>query len=124
MQTGCAVAGTVLAAVVVYKLLQRGPSEDEREALRRGRLAAMGRIIDGCVTDALPSERAPETIVYEYRIAGVGYECAQDVSRLKQFLGEVKIDLPVQVRYDPYNPADSIVVAESWNGLWHWEQRE
>jgi hypothetical protein len=27
------------------------------------------------------------------------------------------MDLPIQIRYDPHNPANSIVVAESWSGL-------
>ena len=28
------------------------------------------------------------------------------------------LDYPVQVRYNRTNPADSIVVAEDWNGFW------
>jgi hypothetical protein len=28
------------------------------------------------------------------------------------------LDQPLQVRYDPRNPGNSVVVAESWSGLW------
>ena len=29
----------------------------------------------------------------------------------------IRTDLPIQVRYAPHNPANSIIVAESWSGL-------
>ena len=51
--------------------------------------------------------------------AGVTYEGAQDVSPLAEHLRHVRLDLPIQVRFDPRSPADSIVVAESWTGLRH-----
>jgi hypothetical protein len=28
-----------------------------------------------------------------------------------------RIDLPVQVKYDPRNPYDSIIVSEEWKGF-------
>ncbi len=60
----------------------------------------------------------PNTLIYRYRASGVTYECAQDVGGpLSEHVRDVRIDLPVQVRFDPRNPANSIVVAESWNGL-------
>jgi hypothetical protein len=59
----------------------------------------------------------PEMIVYVYRIAGVTYECAQDVTMLPELVYGVRTDLPIQVRYAPQNPANSIVVAETWSGL-------
>jgi hypothetical protein len=59
----------------------------------------------------------PQIIVYNYRIAGVTYECAQDVTTLAEYVHGIRTDLPVQVRYLPQNPANSIVVAESWSGL-------
>jgi hypothetical protein len=66
------------------------------------------------VEDGVPT---PHIIVYNYRIAGVTYECAQDVSALAEHVHGIRTDLPVQVRYAPHNPANSIVVAESWSGL-------
>jgi hypothetical protein len=62
-------------------------------------------------------ERVPAILIYSYRVSGVSYECAQDVSLLTALVRHVRIDLPVQVRYDPHNPSNSIVVAESWSGL-------
>jgi hypothetical protein len=62
-------------------------------------------------------ERIPSILIYAYRVSGVSYECAQDVSLLTELVRHVRIDLPVQVRYDPHNPSNSIVVAESWSGL-------
>ena len=59
----------------------------------------------------------PQIILYNYRIAGVSYECAQDVSMLADRVDGIRTDLPVQVRYAPHNPGNSIVVAESWSGL-------
>ena len=59
----------------------------------------------------------PEMILYNYRIAGVSYECAQDVSMLADQVHGIRTDLPIQVRYAPHNPGNSIVVAESWSGL-------
>ncbi len=59
----------------------------------------------------------PQIIVYNYRIAGVTYECAQDVTALAEYVHGIRTDLPIQVRYAPHNPGNSIVVAESWSGL-------
>jgi hypothetical protein len=96
----------------------RRPSPLQREERRRRRLAAVGRIIDGILVDAEPADSTPQVIIYSYRIAGVTYECSQDVSALGPLLANLRLDYPVQVRYSRHNPADSIVVAETWNGLW------
>ena len=63
------------------------------------------------------SLRPPHLILYNYRIAGVSYECAQDVTMLADHVHGIRTDLPIQVRYEPHNPGNSIVVAESWSGL-------
>jgi hypothetical protein len=62
-------------------------------------------------------EPVPSVLIYTYRVSGVSYECAQDVSLLAEHVRHVRIDLPIQVRYDPHNPSNSIVVSESWSGL-------
>jgi len=112
----CAVgAGTLLAWAIARR---RRPSAKQIEERRRQRLAASGRIVDGSLVDAEPLESAPQTIIYRYRIAGVTYECSQDVSTLSALVKNIRLDFPVQVRYNRANPADSIVVAETWNGLW------
>jgi hypothetical protein len=128
----------VVAAVGVasYVMTRRKPTAEELERERRDLLAQSGRITDGTImdtmvtearqpdpspseTDASPNGSAPtpDIIVYNYRIAGVTYECAQDVTMLAEHVHNIRTDLPIQVRYAPHNPANSIIVAESWSGL-------
>lgn len=118
------IAVAVTAAVAVGGLawyIFRRPrlTEEEIERARRSQLASSGRITDGSIIDAPLSEdpNRPQLIVYNYRIAGVAYEAAQDVSTLSELVRDVRTDLPIQVRYEPHNPANSIVVAETWTGL-------
>lgn len=126
-------AGVVAAASVsTYFLTRNRPSPEDLERERRDMLARIGRITDGTIMDTMvgeasnspassPDERetafAPNIIVYNYRIAGVTYECAQDVTALAEQVRGVRSDLPIQVRYAPHNPGNSIVVADSWSGL-------
>jgi hypothetical protein len=133
-----AIGTGVVAAigVVTYVLTRRKPTAEEIERERRELLARSGRITDGTIMDTMITEArngglnasetpaqadrsvlTPQIIVYNYRIAGVTYECAQDVTTLAQYVHGIRTDLPVQVRYLPQNPANSIVVAESWSGL-------
>jgi hypothetical protein len=58
-------------------------------------------------------------LVYEYSVAKVTYNAAQDISTI---LETVRVDgicdgLPARIKYDPQNPSDSIVVCEKWSGL-------
>jgi hypothetical protein len=39
------------------------------------------------------------------------------VTTLAEYVHGIRTDLPIQVRYLPQNPANSIIVAESWSGL-------
>lgn len=115
--------GAAAAAGIAWYFLSRPKlSEEEIERSRRDLLASIGRITDGSITDVAMiqegSVSTPKIIIYNYRIAGVSYECGQVVTALAEHVRDIRIDLPIQVRYDPHNPADSIVVAESWSGLW------
>jgi hypothetical protein len=116
----------------IYAVTRRKPTAEEVERERREMLARAGRITDGTIMDTMVTEArtssingpggddlalTPQIIVYNYRIAGVTYECAQDVTMLAEYVHGIRTDLPVQVRYLPQNPANSIVVAESWSGL-------
>jgi hypothetical protein len=116
------------AAFSAYILTRKSLSAEERERARRDQLARSGRITDGSITDTqwIPSRTesgsntpsgTPSLLLYQYEIAGVVYECAQDVSSVPELVRQIRIDLPVQIRFDPRNPANSIVVAESWTGL-------
>jgi hypothetical protein len=133
-----AIGVSVVTAVGVasYVLTRRKPTAEEIEQERRDQLARSGRITDGTImetmimeargADSVASEAfvepdgsspTPDIIVYNYRIAGVTYECAQDVTSLAEYVHNIRTDLPIQVRYAPHNPANSIVVAETWSGL-------
>src|ERR1700722_402708 len=111
-----AVCATTLAGIAIA--VSRRPSAKQLEERRRRRLATMGRIVDGSLIAAEPAEETPQMLIYKYRIAGVTYECSQDVSTLGDLVQNLRLEFPVQVRYSRDNPADSIVVAETWNGLW------
>jgi hypothetical protein len=57
-------------------------------------------------------------LIYSYAVRGVEYTASQDVSALKPFLPDGVASLvSICVRYDPRNPANSIVLAEKWSGL-------
>ena len=118
-----AVAFGLAAAVSIglYAYLRRRPDPEEIERLRRRFLATEGRITDATLIDttvAQQSDPGPlSTLQYQYRVAGVIYESSQDVSSLPSLIRQVRVDLPIQIRYDPHNPGNSIVVAESWSGL-------
>ncbi len=119
------VAGGVMAALALawWIVWLRQPTAEELERRRRRRLGQVGRIIDGMITDVIDEEgqpvdgKHPNVVVYSYNIAGVVYACAQDVSKLGGVMQGFRIDLPVQVKYDPRNPYDSIIVSEEWKGF-------
>jgi hypothetical protein len=115
-----AAAVAAVSGLAWYILRKPRPTAEEIEHDRRVLLAEIGRITDGSITetpDGLEETHTPRLIVYEYRIGGVTYEAAQDVTALAELVRDVRTDLPVQVRYEPHNPANSIVVAEGWSGL-------
>jgi hypothetical protein len=114
----------VIAAASAMLLLRAGKkSPEQREALRRQRINALGRITDGTVLDVqeLDSDTSHpmQLVFYTYDVAGVQYECSQDVTHLRQYLDlhSCRIGVTTSVKYDPHSPGNSIVVAETWCGL-------
>ncbi len=123
---------TAVTGIALYVYFNRRPDPKEIERQRRLFLAQRGRITDATLVDTGLNQRSesgfaahgagagdepPSVLQYQYRVAGVGYESSQDVSLLAEYVRHVRVDLPIQVRYDPNNPGNSIVVAESWSGL-------
>ena len=114
---------SAVTGVALYIYFNRKPDPVEVERQRRLFLAERGRITDAtlietkALEEAAIEDRAPEALQYQYRVAGVGYESSQDVTLLSDSVRNLRVDLPIQVRYDPQNPGNSIVVAESWSGL-------
>ncbi|HVG26100.1 MAG TPA: hypothetical protein VM865_00735 [Acidobacteriaceae bacterium] len=121
---GLAIVAAGVGVGIWYTARMRRPSAEELERRRREQLAAAGRITDGVLIDArtLGGDESiditPEVLIYSYRLAGVTYDCAQDVSMLPERVRGWRLDQPLQVRYDPRNPGNSVVVAETWSGLW------
>jgi hypothetical protein len=117
---GGSAAAMVLGAF--YWARSRRKSPDQRELERRVRLSATGRITDGTVLDVREyanNGAAVQLLIYGYDVAGVSYECSQDITHLRQFvdLHSCQLGVPASIKYDPHNPGNSIIVAESWSGL-------
>jgi len=86
---------------------------DEKERRRRLALLSAGKRADANLLEIHDG-----LLVYSYAVRGVEYTAAQDVSRLQAFLPEDIASLgAICVRYDPRNPANSIVLSEEWSGL-------
>ena len=121
---GLVVAGSTVA-IGAYALLRRKPKRpDELERERRLLLDSVGRITDGTVIDVQElgpqsGHRAATLLIYKYDVAGVSYECSQDVTHLRHWINlhSCRLGLPTSVKYDPHNPGNSLVVSESWMGL-------
>jgi hypothetical protein len=60
-----------------------------------------------------------QLVMYQYEVAGVTYECSQDVSTLGDYLDihNMRLGGPCSVRYKPNQPTNSILIAETWSGL-------
>jgi hypothetical protein len=124
---GIAVAGAmavIVAGVWGWRRLRRwrrkSPAEIER--LRRLNVNACGRIISGRIVElAEPGADGPlgPVLLYEYEVAGVLYEAAQDLSALPEIAALAPF-LPGQttsVKYDPKQPTNSILACEVWSGI-------
>jgi hypothetical protein len=124
------VAAGGVALLGAYALLRRKPkSADDLERERRAWLEGTGRITDGTVidvqeleaqnTDAKNRSRAAVMLIYKYDVAGVSYECSQDVTYLRHWINlhSCRLGLHTSVKYDPLNPGNSLVVSENWMGL-------
>ena len=121
--------GLVAAGVIVlpsaYWLLRRKPkTPEEIERERRAWLEGTGRITDGTVIDvqelaAGNGRHAAVMLIYKYDVAGVSYECSQDVTYLRHWINlhSCRLGLHTSVKYDPQNPGNSLVVSENWMGL-------
>jgi hypothetical protein len=86
----------------------------ERERKRRLHVGGQGRIVDGSIIDVIDA-----SVLYSYTVAGVEYQCAQDLSALRDSVPEAIESLigPVTVKYLPANPGNSIIMCESWCGF-------
>jgi hypothetical protein len=108
------IACALAAAFLTWKYLRHKPTPEELEKRRRLAVHAVGKLGDGEVLDV---EGA--AVVFSYSVAGVGYTASQDVTAFEAQLPENTMNLigQAQVKFDPRNPANSIVICEEWSGL-------
>ena len=92
--------------------LDRFRRKKEDEASRIARLAKTGRIADGSILDAVTDDSGRILqVTYSYTLAGVQYESSQDLSANQQEQSQkYSPGRQIVVRYDPRQPANSIVV--------------
>ncbi|MGA2197238.1 MAG: hypothetical protein ABSH40_18390 [Bryobacteraceae bacterium] len=105
---------TVLLAILGYRWWRDSRvTPEERERRRRDALAAHGKM-----GDAVLVEIREDVLFYTYAVRGVEYTASQDVSALAERVpGDYSSVASVAVKFDPRNPANSIVLAEGWSGL-------
>jgi hypothetical protein len=119
-----ATAAITLAGLWAWRIVRRWKqkSPDEIERLRRLEVNACGRIGFGRVVELaepVPGGPAGPVLLYDYEVAGVTYEAAQDVSSLPEVAAAAPF-LPGQttnVKYDPKQPTNSILACETWSGI-------
>jgi hypothetical protein len=118
------VLAVAVAVLLTYYLFRRKPKTSvELERERRLWLDQVGRITDGSVIDVqeIPGDdhKSATVLIYHYDVAGVSYECSQEVTYLRPLINlhSCRLGLPTSVRYDPQNPGNSLVISERWIGL-------
>jgi hypothetical protein len=86
--------------------------QTEDEASRIARLSKTGRMADGRIIDAVSENDGRITqVTYTYMLAGVQYESSQELSELQQLRpGDYAPGKQIVIRYDPRQPANSVVV--------------
>ena len=92
--------------------LDRFRKKIEDEASRIERLSKTGRMADGRIIDAVSENDGRITqVTYTYMLAGVQYESSQALSDRQQARSiDYAPGKQIVVRYDPRQPANSIVV--------------
>jgi hypothetical protein len=115
-QVAAVLLGLAVAAgsVFLWRLFRPRITPQEAERLRRLDVNSKGKLGDG---EIIEFEGA--SIVYSYRVGGVGYTAAQDIFALEAVLPSDRVSMigPALVKFDPRNPANSIVLCEDWSGL-------
>jgi hypothetical protein len=110
----CGVLMLAFTAWGLHSWLRKRPTEAELEQHRRALLEHVGKMGDGSVT-----ELQEQVVFYSYAVRGMEYQASQDISALESFLPADRWVIlgPVSVKYDPRNPANSMILSEQWNGL-------
>ena len=113
--------GLLIGVVLLFRSRRKSAAERERE--RRLAVNATGRITDGVLVEPDPAPRDEQTtsglVFYRYSAKGLEYWAAQDLSTLSHLTPPRSCipGAPVQVKYNPQKPSDSIILCEQWSGL-------
>jgi hypothetical protein len=100
-----------LAVFIIYRI-RRNPRDKEK----RRRMAVNLR---GRLSEAIITEVQDNTVYYSYSISGVVYTASQDISQLRELIqtDPERLIGNVSLKYQPRNPANSIILCEDWSGL-------
>ncbi len=107
-------AALAVCAIAYYLWRKRRPTAAELERRRRLMIDGIGKMGDGTIVEV------QQTLVsYNYHVRGIEYLASQDLAGLEEHLpsGQWDTVYAVSVKYDPRNPANSIVLSEKWSGL-------
>lgn len=116
----------LMAGLSARNFFGRKPAAEEVERRRRLDINLKGKMGDGEIIDVEVREghsageaHAVPFITYTYSVAGVVYTASQDVAVLQGMLPEDPMSMigPISIKFDPHNPANSIVLCEAWSGL-------
>ena len=108
------VGAALLLALILWRVLRREVPPEEVERRRRLGVNHTGKLGDAEVT-----EIDQGTVFYSYSVSGVSYAAAQDLCTVEELLPADRMSAmgPAQIKYDPRNPANSIVACEEWSGF-------
>jgi hypothetical protein len=119
----CAVGAIALGLRLPKRFRRwRTKNPDEIEKLRRLQVNHLGRIAPAEIIDLIENEppgKPGRVLVYRYRVAGVTYEAAQEISSFGGIpsLPDGVSGWESNIKYDPRKPANSIIACEEWSGL-------
>ena len=107
-------AAALAGVLVIWKVLRREMPAEEMERRRRLTINRRGKLGDGEVVDIEEGR-----VFYSYSVSGVRYAAAQDVVTIGKLLPADRASAigPALIKFDPRNPANSILICEEWSGL-------
>ena len=112
-----AVGALLIAGTIAWGMrshYKNRPKPAELERLRRAMLHAHGKMGDCQITEIQGT-----SAIYSYQVRGVEYTASQE-------FGTPGLAVPddpwtmvgsAGVKYDPRNPANSIIISEKWSGI-------
>jgi hypothetical protein len=105
-------AALIAAAIYILYRMRRNPRDKEK----RRRMAVN---LHGRLSEAIITEVQDNTVYYSYSISGVVYTASQDISQLRELIqtDPERLIGNVSLKYQPRNPANSIILCEDWSGL-------